>query len=161
MSEKKQNWNTRNPVGRPQKVDNEGNPIYRIPTSIYLDIRMKQWITKKSGNLSEWIEKMIRSAYKHEYCFWCFDDNVKEVRHGWVCANEKHRNIAGYGAPSVVLDWKICSFCDMDYNQNNMPSEIDNDGQRITLCDNCAKATLENQEDKDEPMEEAIGDGPE
>jgi len=117
----RQDWRMRNPVGRPKKKDKDGNPIYRIPTSIYLDIRMKEWLTKKTGNLSEWIENMIYKAFNHEYCFWCFDDNIKQVHHGWVCLNERHRHMAGRGAPSVVLSYKQCPNCDAWFNERNMP----------------------------------------
>ena len=135
MSGRKQNWNVRNPVGRPKKVDRDGNPIYRIPTSIYLDIRMKEWITKTAGNLSEWIERMIQKAYQNEFCFHCFDDNIKEVRHGWVCRNGRHRQMAGRGAPSVVLQWKQCPNCEAWFNENNFPVEI-GEG-RLICCGMC------------------------
>jgi len=140
MSENKQNWNIKNPVGRPQKVDSDGQPIYRIPTSIYLDIRLKAWITKTAGNLSEWIEKMIRNAYENEYCFWCFDDNIKEVQHGWVCCNERHRYRAGNSAPSLVLKWKQCPNCDAWYNEMNMPTEM---GEGRVICCGICKTNFE------------------
>jgi len=128
MGEKNHNdWSQRRPVGRPKKVDWDGSPIYRVPTSIYLDIRMKEWLTKKTGNLSEWIEKMIRSAHLHEYCFWCFDDNIKIVLHGVVCCNKRHRHMAGRGAPSVVLQYRSCPNCETRFSEHNMPAEIDGD----------------------------------
>jgi hypothetical protein len=128
MSEKNHNdWRQRRPVGRPKKLDRNGNPIYRVPTSIYLDIRMKEWLVKKTGNLSEWIEEMIYKAHQNEYCFWCFDDNIKEVHHGWVCCNDRHRNMSGKGAPSVVLEWKKCPTCEHWFNEKNLPTEIDGD----------------------------------
>jgi len=150
MSENKQNWDIKNPVGRPQKVDRDGQPVYRIPTSIYLDIRMKAWIIKKSGNLSEWIEKMIRSAYLSEYCFWCFDDNIKVVPHGVVCCNEKHRRMAGNGAPSVVLLWRQCPNCDSWYNEMNMPTEM-GDG-RVICCGICKDQFM--KEEKEDELAE-------
>ena len=153
MSENRQNWNVRNPVGRPKKVDHDGNPIYRVPTSIYLDIRMKEWLRKKTGNLSEWIEKMIRSAFLNEYCFWCFDDNIKLAHHGVICCNERHRLMAGRGAPSLVLLWRKCPNCDAWFNENNMPIEMGKG--RVICCGICRDMF----EDIDEPMEEAIGDG--
>ena len=138
MSEKdmnRQDWSMRNPVGRPKKKDRDGNPIYRIPTSIYLDIRMKEWLTKKTGNLSEWIEKMIRKAHQNEYCFWCFDDHIKEVHHGWVCRNTRHQQMAGRGAPSIVLQYKQCPNCESWFNERNMPCEM-GDG-RVICCGIC------------------------
>ena len=139
----RQDWSMRNPVGRPKKKDRDGNPIYRIPTSIYLDIRMKEWLTKKTGNLSEWIEKMIRKAHQNEYCFHCFDDNIKEVQHGWVCRNERHRNLSGRGAPSVVLEWKRCPNCDSWFNDRNMPCDR-GEGTPI-YCDLCKVPELDEE----------------
>jgi len=143
MSDHKQDWRLKNPVGRPKKKDKDGNPIYRVPTSIYLDIRMKEWLVKKTGNLSEWIENMIYRAHQSEYCFWCFDDNIVEVHHGWVCRNERHRNMAGRGAPPVVLQYKQCAFCDSSF-RNNMPVIVDNTEKggsgdsNIIMCGFCA-----------------------
>jgi len=157
MSENSQDWRQRNPVGRPKKVDHDGNPIYRVPTSIYLDIRMKEWLVKKTGNLSEWIEKMIYKAHQNDYCFWCFDDNIKEVHHGWVCRNERHRNLAGRGAPSVVLEYKQCAFCDSSF-ENNMPVIVDNTEKggsgdsNLIMCGFCAdKHKLEESMEEDGP----------
>ena len=61
-------WGSQKKKGRPHKVDEYGQKIYRASTSIYIDVRLKEWITAKAGNLSDWIEKMIRSAYQKEYC---------------------------------------------------------------------------------------------
>ena len=151
MSERKQNWDTRNPVGRPKKRDSEGNPIYRIPTSIYLDIRMKEWLTKKTGNLSEWIEKMIRSAFLAEYCFWCFDDNIKLLTHGVVCCNERHRAMSGRGAPSVVLEWRKCPSCEAWFNERNMPCHFDDENKTIA-CGICKVDVREKLEAKNGPQ---------
>jgi hypothetical protein len=133
-------WGPKKKKGRPHKVDEHGQKIYRLPTSIYLDLRLKEWITDKVDNLSDWIETMIRKAYQKEYCFYCFDDDVKEVMHGWVCCNDKHRRKAGNGAPSVVLEWKRCPTCDAWFNERNFPVEIEIDGD--LYCDMCKKEQI-------------------
>ena len=138
MSENQNDWRQRNPVGRPKKVDRDGQTIYRVPTSIYLDIRMKEWLVEKTGNLSEWVEKMIYKAHQSEYCFWCFDDNIIEVHHGWVCKNDRHRQMAGRGAPSVVLAYKECPNCKSKFNARNMPCLMSEpDEEDIIACGMC------------------------
>ena len=124
------------PVGRPAKKDQYGNIIHRKPTSIYLDIRLKDWIQNKSGNLSNWIESMIMKAYEKQYCFHCFDDNVEEKNHGWVCTNELHRRKSGKNAPSIVLKWKMCANCQAWYSENNLPIILSDD---IIGCDQCKR----------------------
>jgi len=151
MSENKQDWAVTNPVGRPQKKDKDGNLIYRIPTSIYLDIRMKEWIIKKAGNLSEWIEKMVRHAYQNQYCFHCFDDNIKEVEHGWICCNEKHRARAGRGAPSIVLQYKQCPNCESWFNHLNMPVHFDKSFESTYVCCGICKDQFRKELENGEP----------
>ena len=137
-------WGQAKKKGRPHKVDQYGQKIYRASTSIYIDVRLKEWITAKAGNLSDWIETMVRSAYQKEYCFYCFDDDIEEVMHGWVCRNDKHRMKAGNGAPSVVVAWKNCAFCESSF-ENSMVVVVDNTEKggkgsgAIKMCRNCAK----------------------
>ena len=126
----------RSPVGRPPKKDQYGNIIHRKPTSIYLDIRLKDWIQNKAGNLSNWVEKLIKQAYEKEYCFHCFDDNVKEERYGWVCTNEVHRRQSGKGAPSVILKWKMCPNCTNWFSDDNLPNLL---ADKVDGCDQCLR----------------------
>ena len=123
------------PVGRPAKKDNYGNIIHRKPTSIYLDIRLKDWIQNKVGNLSNWVEDLIRKAYDKEYCFHCFDDNVKEQRHGWECTNPAHVR-AGRRAPSTTLKWKMCSNCQRWFSDTNYPDLL---SDNIDGCSECKR----------------------
>jgi len=126
----------RSPVGRPAKKDKYGNIIHRKPTSIYLDIRLKDWIQNKTGNLSNWIETMIMKAYEKEYCFHCFDENVQEERHGWECSNTVHRRAAGHGMPSTVLKWKMCPNCNNWFSDTNLPNLLANN---VDGCDECKR----------------------
>jgi len=130
---------TRSPVGRPAKKDQYGNIIHRKPTSIYLDIRLKEWITDRTGNLSTWIESLIKKAYETEYCFFCFDENVLEGRFGWECQNLHHRKGAGKGMPSTVLKWKVCPNCDTSFSKDNLPNLLPKD---VDGCDQCKKEEL-------------------
>tara|TARA_Y100000310_G_C20552648_1_gene748911 strand:+ start:182 stop:514 length:333 start_codon:yes stop_codon:yes gene_type:complete len=99
---------------------------------------MKEWLVEKTGNLSEWVEKMIYKAHQSEYCFWCFDDNIIEVHHGWVCKNDRHRQMAGRGAPSVVLAYKECPNCKSKFNARNMPCLMSEpDEEDIITCGMC------------------------
>ena len=96
---------TKNSVGRPPKKDKDGNLIYRKICSVYLDIRLVEYIKNRSTNLSDWMEKAMRHAFKCEYCFYCFDDKVDENRIRWRCSNVNHQSMEGRGAPPTILKW--------------------------------------------------------
>jgi len=95
-------------VGRPPKRDREGKIVHRKICSVYLDIRLVTYINEKVGNLSDWMENSMRSAFKNEFCFYCFSDKIEENTLNYKCTNPKHEMMDGNGAPSVILNWKKC-----------------------------------------------------
>jgi len=132
---------TKNSVGRPAKRDKDGNKVYRKICSVYLDIRLVNYIDGKVGNLSDWMEKAMKKAFENEYCFYCFDDKIEENQLNYKCSNPKHIFMDGKGAPSIILNWKNCQ-CGNSYEPDLVdgasysgfiPDQID------PVCPNCNK----------------------
>ena len=128
---------TKNKVGRPTKKDKDGNTIHRKICSVYLDFRLVSYINDKVGNLSDWMEKAMRKAFENEYCFYCFDDKIKENALNYKCTNLKHEMMDGKGAPSIILNWKYCE-C------GNSFAPVDGQFAGITdgdhpVCANCVR----------------------
>lgn len=154
-------------VGRPPThVDKAGKKILTAPISINIPIRMIDWIAEqkqenRAFNVSKYIVDLIQKSMDEGMCPNCYGTNLTIGAIGLSCEDctaKKMQSEGGVFNKNLVhyVSFYNCDNCDTPLDLWNTVVWFNRDEKRIRGCAVCARIPFE-----EEPMEEAIGDGPE
>jgi len=139
-------------VGRPPKLDKDGNKILSAPISVNIPIGMIQWIeeqkqTNQKFNVSAFVVDLIQKSMSEGMCPDCYGSNLEEYTLGLgcvVCTNKKMKSSRkgndGFD-PNLVHYVKFynCRNCETPLDLWNKVVWFDTPDKRIRGCGVCSR----------------------